>query len=119
MDRGFLVWRTGSLDVRNVRYQMYIACYDVRMEVPITEFRKNIFALVKQAAEGADVRFTHKGRRYRIVPEDSGDKLSRLTPMQVFVDENFDPNDPAFKAEWMAEMEKEWEKEWSQLRLTE
>jgi hypothetical protein len=86
------------------------------MEVPITEFRKNIFALVKQAAEGKDLRFTHKGRRYRIVPEDGvGDKLSRITPMQVLVDENFDLDDPAFKAERMAEMEKEWEKDWSQL----
>jgi prevent-host-death family protein len=86
------------------------------MEVPITEFRRKIFALVNQAAEGQDVRFVHKGRRFRIVPEgDPGDKLSRLTPMQVFVDENFDPNDPAFKAEWMAEMEKEWEKDWSQI----
>jgi antitoxin (DNA-binding transcriptional repressor) of toxin-antitoxin stability system len=86
------------------------------MDVPITEFRKNIFALVNQAAEGKDIRFTHKGRRFRIVPEGAaGDKLSRLTPMQVFVDEDFDPNDPAFRAEWMAEMEKEWEKDWSDL----
>ncbi len=86
------------------------------MEVPITEFRKNLFALVNQAAEGKDVRFTHKGRRFRIVPEDvAGDKLSRLTPMQILIPEDFDLNDPAFKAERMAEMEKEWEKDWSQL----
>jgi antitoxin (DNA-binding transcriptional repressor) of toxin-antitoxin stability system len=86
------------------------------MEVPITEFRKNIFALVSQAAEGKDIRFTHKGRRFRIVPEDgAGDKLSRITPMRVLVDEDFDLDDPAFKAERMAEMEKEWEKDWSQL----
>ena len=86
------------------------------MEVPITQFRKNIFALVSQAAEGKDVRFTHKGKRFRIVPEDVAvDKLSRITPMQVLVDENFDLDDPAFKAERMAEMEKEWEKDWSQL----
>ncbi len=91
-------------------------CYHLRMEVSITELRKNIFALVSQAAEGKDIRFTHKGRRFRIVPEDGvGDKLSRLTPLQVFVDEDSDPNDPAFKAEWMAEMEKEWEKDWSQI----
>jgi prevent-host-death family protein len=86
------------------------------MEVPITQFRKNIFELVNQAAEGKDVRFTHKGRRFRVVPEDAPvDKLSRITPMQVFVDENFDPNDPAFRAEWMAAMEKEWEEDWAQI----
>lgn len=89
------------------------------MEVPITEFRKNIFALVNQAAEGKEVRFTHKGKRFRIVPEDPVDKLDRITPMQVLVDDNFDLDSPSFKAERMAEMEKEWEKEWSQLRLTE
>jgi prevent-host-death family protein len=86
------------------------------MEVPITEFRKNIFALVNQAAEGKDVRFTHKGRRFRIVPEDEvGDKLSRLTPMQILIPEDFDLNDSKFKAEWLAMMEKEWEKDWSKL----
>jgi prevent-host-death family protein len=91
-------------------------CYDRGMEVPITEFRKNIFALVNQAAEGKDVRFTHKGRRFRIVPEDEvGDKLSRLTPMQILIPEDFDLNDSKFKAEWLAMMEKEWEKDWSKL----
>lgn len=85
------------------------------MEVPITQFRKNIFALVNEAATGKDVLFTHKGKRFRVVPEDAPevDNLSRLTPMDVLVDENFDMNDPAFKAEWMAAMEKEWEKDWS------
>lgn len=87
------------------------------MEVPISQFRKNIFALVSEAAEGKDVRFTHKGRRFRVVPEDAPvDKLSRITPMQVLVDEDFNLDDPAFKAERMAEMEKEWDKEWAQLR---
>ena len=32
--------------------------------------------------------------------------------MQVLADENFDMNDPAFKAEWLAMMENEWEKDW-------
>jgi hypothetical protein len=35
--------------------------------------------------------------------------------MEVMVDPNFDMNDPAFKAEWLAEMEKEWEKDWIDL----
>jgi antitoxin (DNA-binding transcriptional repressor) of toxin-antitoxin stability system len=83
------------------------------MEVPITQFRRNLFALMNQALEGKEVWVTHKGQRLRIVPEKPpGDRLSRITPMQVLVDENFDMNDPAFKAEWLAEMEKEWEKDW-------
>jgi|SRR5271168_153619 len=87
------------------------------MEVPITQFRKNIFALVNEAAEGKDVLFTHKGKRFRVVPEHAPeiDNLSRLTPMDIFIPPDFDPNDPAFRAEWTAAMEKEWEKDWSQI----
>ena len=52
----------------------------------------------------------------KIVPEGKPvSRLSRITPMEVFVDPNFDMNDPAFKAEWLAEMEKEWEKDWADL----
>jgi prevent-host-death family protein len=87
------------------------------MEVPISQFRKNIFALVNEAAEGKDVTFTYKGRKFRVVPEGQPvDKLSRITPLQVLVDEDFDLDDPAFKAERMAEMEKEWDEEWAELR---
>jgi hypothetical protein len=35
--------------------------------------------------------------------------------MQIMVDPNFDMNDPAFKAQMLAEMEKEWESDWSLL----
>jgi antitoxin (DNA-binding transcriptional repressor) of toxin-antitoxin stability system len=86
------------------------------MEVTITQFRRDIFALVGKAAEGAEVWITHKGKRFRIVPEDgAGDKLSRITPMQVLIPDDFDLNDPVFKAEMMAEMEKEWEHDWEML----
>jgi antitoxin (DNA-binding transcriptional repressor) of toxin-antitoxin stability system len=86
------------------------------MEVPITQFRREIFSLVNQALEGHEVWVTHKGRRLKIVPEGPPvSRLSRITPMEVMVDPNFDMNDPAFKAEWLAEMEKEWEKDWSTL----
>ena len=81
------------------------------MEVPITQFRREIFSLVNQALDGAEVWFTHKGRRLKIVPE--GKPISRITPMEVMVDPNFDMNDPAFKAEMLAEMEKEWQKDWA------
>jgi hypothetical protein len=83
------------------------------MEVPITQFRKQIFALADQAIAGHEVWFTHKGRRLRVVPEGKPvSKLSRLTPMQVLVDEEFDIADPAFKAEFVAMMEKEWQSDW-------
>jgi hypothetical protein len=86
------------------------------MEVPITQFRRNIFSLAEQALKGDEIWFTHKGRRLKIVPEGQPvSRLSRITPMEVFVDPSFNMNDPAFKSEWMAEMEKEWEKDWADL----
>jgi hypothetical protein len=33
--------------------------------------------------------------------------------MEVLVDPDFNMDDPAFKAEWLAEMEIEWEKDWA------
>jgi antitoxin (DNA-binding transcriptional repressor) of toxin-antitoxin stability system len=86
------------------------------MEVPITQFRRKIFELANQALEGNEVWITHKGRRLKLVPENRPvSRLSRVTPMEIMVDPTFDVNDPAFKAEILAEMEKEWEKDWSAL----
>jgi hypothetical protein len=86
------------------------------MEVPITQFRRNIFDFAIQALEGNEIWVTHKGRRLKLVPEGQpGSRLSRITPMEVMVDPKFDMDDPAFKAEWLAEMEKEWEKDWAGL----
>ena len=83
------------------------------MEVPITQFRKDIFALVNEALEGSDVWITHKGRRLKIVPEGGGrDKLSRITAMDILNPPDFDMNDDVFKAQWLAEMQTEWEKDW-------
>jgi antitoxin (DNA-binding transcriptional repressor) of toxin-antitoxin stability system len=54
------------------------------MEVPITQFRREIFTLVNQALEGTEVWVTHKGRRVKIVPEGRPvSRLSRITPMDV------------------------------------
>ena len=90
--------------------------YTVPMEVSITQFRRDIFSLVTQALDGSELWVTHKGRRLKIVPEGKPiSRLSRITPMEVMVDPNFDMNDPTFKAEWLAEMEKEWEKDWAGL----
>ena len=90
--------------------------YTDPMEVPITQFRREIFSLANQALEGSEVWFTHKGRRLKVVPEGQPiDRLSRITPMEVLVDPDFNMDDPAFKAEWLAEMEAEWEKDWANL----
>ena len=86
------------------------------MDVPITQFRRNIFELVNQALKGSEVWITHKGRRLKIVPEGGvPDKLSRITPMDILNPPDLDLNDPALKAEMLAEMQKEWEKDWEEL----
>src|SRR5208283_1362888 len=54
------------------------------MEVPITQFRREIFTLVNQALDGDEVWVTHKGRRLKIVPAGQpASRLSRITPMEV------------------------------------
>ena len=83
----------------------------IAMEVPITQFRQKLFDLVNQALEGRKLG-SHKGRRLRLVPEHAASKLSRITPMQILIPEDFDMNDPAFKAKMLAEMEKEWQRDW-------
>jgi antitoxin (DNA-binding transcriptional repressor) of toxin-antitoxin stability system len=86
------------------------------MNVPITQFRKQIFDLVNRATAGEEVWVTHKGRRFRIAPESQPvSRLSRITRMEILNPEAPDLNDPALKAEMMAEMEKAWESDWSNL----
>jgi antitoxin (DNA-binding transcriptional repressor) of toxin-antitoxin stability system len=58
--------------------------YTCPMEVPISQFRRDIFSLVNQALEGTEVWVTHKGRRVKIVPEGRlVSRLSRITPMDI------------------------------------
>lgn len=86
------------------------------MEVPITQFRREIFSLVNRALDGEEVWVTHKGRRLKIVPEGKpASRISRITPMEVMVDPSFDTNAPAFKAEMLAEIGKKWESDWEKL----
>jgi hypothetical protein len=86
------------------------------MEVPITQFRREIFTLVNKALEGNEVWVSHKGRRLKLVPEGkAASRLSRITPMEILNPASLDLNDPALKAEMMAEMEKAWESDWSSL----
>jgi hypothetical protein len=85
------------------------------MEVPITQFRQKIFAFVEQALDGKEVWVSHKGRRVRIVPENTPSKLSRITPMDILNPPDLDLNDPALKAEMLGEMQREWERDWEEL----
>ncbi len=77
------------------------------MEVPITQFRQNLFALVDQALDGKEVWVRHKGRRVRIVPEQPVDKLSRITPMEIIA-----PSADLEDDSWKTAMIREWEQKW-------
>lgn len=53
------------------------------MAVPISKFRNDIFSSTEAALKGAVVEFTHKGVTFKVVPEQSIDKISNVTPLQV------------------------------------
>lgn len=90
--------------------------YTASVELPITEFRRQIFTLANQAIEGEEVWFTHKGHRIKLVPEaEPTTRLSRIAPVEIINPEAPDLLDPARKAERMAEIEKAWEKDWETL----
>jgi hypothetical protein len=78
------------------------------MEVPISQFRKNLFTLVDQALDGKEVWVRHKGRRLRIVPEGPAqDKLSRITPIEILA-----PGMDLEGDSWKADIMREWEQKW-------
>lgn len=78
------------------------------MEVPISQFRRNLFSLVETALDGKEVWVRHKGKRLRLVPEQqAADKLSRITPLEIIVD------DARLSDEsWKDSMRKVWERKW-------
>jgi hypothetical protein len=79
------------------------------MEVPITQFRRDIFSLVNQAFDGSEVWVTHKGRRFKVVPEGKPvSKLSRITPMDVI---NYEAGGLE-NTGLLEEMTREWEADW-------
>jgi len=84
------------------------------MEVPISQFRKNVFTLVDQALDGKEVWVRYKGRRVRIVAEGTAqDKLSRITPMDI-VAPGADLADDSWKADVMHEWERNWDRQLAQ-----
>lgn len=85
------------------------------MEVPVTQFRKNIFSLMNQALEGGEVWITHKGRRLKIVPEGQPvNKLSRITPMDIIAS-GVDLEDDSWKVEMMRDWERSWDRQFGAL----
>ena len=82
------------------------------MEVSITQFRRDLFALVNRALEGEEIWVAHRGRRFRIAPDrPSGSRLSRLTPLEII-----DPEAPDLNASSLKdEMEQAWTRDWSDL----
>ena len=79
------------------------------MEVSITQFRRELFALVNRALEGEEVWVAHCGHRFRIAPDrPSGSRLSRLTPLEV-IDPQSRPDDSSLQEE----MERAWTRDWA------
>jgi antitoxin (DNA-binding transcriptional repressor) of toxin-antitoxin stability system len=79
------------------------------MEVSVTEFRRNLFQLVNKAMAGDEVWVKYRGERLKLAPEKPlGDKLSRITPMDLI-----NTDGPGLEDEsWKDEMRLEWEKDW-------
>jgi antitoxin (DNA-binding transcriptional repressor) of toxin-antitoxin stability system len=80
------------------------------MELSITEFRRNLFSVVQKAMDGADVWITHRGRRFRIMPEGAPSKLSRITPMDI-VAPGVDLADDFWKQDLMRNWEQSWDRQ--------
>jgi hypothetical protein len=84
------------------------------MIVPISRFRKDIFSLAEAALKGTVVEFTHKGVTFRVIPEQSTDKIRNITPLEV-INPAYGDNLELGTVELRREMEEEWEKDWSKL----
>jgi hypothetical protein len=85
------------------------------MEVPITQFRREIFALANRALEGETITIAYKGKRLRIVPETTeinpATRFDRLTPLQII-----NPEFPNLEdVDMLPEMQAEWEKDWEDI----
>ncbi len=88
-------------------YMYVILCF---MEVPITQFRRDLFSLMNKALEGSEVWVTHKGRRLKIVPEGKPvSRLSRITPLDIIAS-GVDLEEDSWKLEMMREWERKWDR---------
>lgn len=84
----------------------------MRMEIPITEFRRDIFKMANRVLAGETITVAYKGKRLRIVPElDPKTRFDRLTPLKVTVPDFPEADDAEMKAEMQAEWERDWEEQ--------
>jgi antitoxin (DNA-binding transcriptional repressor) of toxin-antitoxin stability system len=83
------------------------------MEVPITQFRREIFALANRVLDGETITIAYKGKRLRVAPEvDPVTRFDRLTSLKVLDSALPDAEeDAAMKSEMQAEWEKDWEEQ--------
>jgi hypothetical protein len=86
------------------------------MDVPISQFRRDLFELAGRALGGESIAMVYKGQRLRLIPDvDPITRFDRLTPMRIVNPNMPDLDDPVAKAEMLAEMEKAWEEDWAEL----
>jgi hypothetical protein len=90
------------------------------MEVPITQFRRDLFDLASRALQGEPISVTYKGKRLSFAPEtvseiDPETRFDRVTAMQIVNPAMGDLDDPEWKAKLLQKMEAEWEKDWADL----
>jgi hypothetical protein len=87
------------------------------LEVPITQFRREIFALANRALEGETITIAYKGQRLRVVREaqeiDPATRFDRLTPLHIV-----NPEFPNLEdVDMLPEMQALWEKDWQEQGL--
>lgn len=82
------------------------------MEVPITQFRRDIFELANRALDGETITVAYKGKRLTLVPEAQlGSRWEKKTDLKIIHPDHPNLDDDDLKAE----MQADWEKDWAEL----
>lgn len=81
------------------------------MYMTATKLRQHLFTTLDSALNGEPVSVEYKGRKFRIVAEQPGTKLSRATPQGLF-DGDEDQLEVAIRKA-TAERMTEWEIDWT------
>ena len=80
------------------------------MDVPITQFRRDIFELANRALDGETVTVSYKGKRLRLVPEvEAGSRWEKITPLQIINPASSELDEEKMKAAMWAEIEADWD----------
>lgn len=82
------------------------------VSVSITQFRREIFDLVRRSVEGEQISIVYKGSTIRLVSDvPVGDRLGRITPLQVVNPASANSDEQVMKQS----MAQAWERDWSDL----